>query len=109
MLSKLSPKLEGSDVAVALAVEPPVPESPVLELHNLILLGSLPPRVRSLYDLPWSMGREAVFRASTRALRASRPLSPRTLARGRNAGRFDRVARTEAVRIAAGRPPIRMA
>ncbi len=102
---------EARHVGRGVAFRIPVPrvESPVLELHNLILLGSLPPRVRSLYDLPWSVGREAVFRASTRALRASRPLSPRALARGRNGGRFDRVARTEAVRIAAGRPPIRMA
>lgn len=99
---------EARYVGRSVAFRIPVPrlESPALELHNLILLGSLPPPVRELYDLPWDRGREAVFRASTRALRASRPLSPRMLARGRNGGRFDRVAKTEAARISAGRPPI---
>jgi uncharacterized protein (DUF2236 family) len=77
-----------------------------MEVHNLVLLGSLQPRVRELYGLPWDARRELAFRAPARAIRASRPLSPRSLARGRNGGRFDRVARTEADRIEAGRPPI---
>jgi uncharacterized protein (DUF2236 family) len=86
----------------------PVPrfEAPAMEVHNLILLGSLPSRVRQLYGLPWDVGREVAFRAATRAIRASRPLSPRSIARGRNAARFDRTARIEADRIRAGRPPI---
>jgi uncharacterized protein (DUF2236 family) len=99
---------EARHVGRGVAFRIPVPrlESPAMEVHNLILLGSLPPRVRDLYDLPWDRGREVAFRASTRALRASRPLSPRALARGRNGGRFDRVARTEAAMIEAGSPPI---
>ncbi len=99
---------EARYVGRGVAFRIPVPriESPVLELHNLILLGSLPPMVRELYGLPWDLGREVAFRAATRAMRTSRPLSPGPLARGRNTGRFDRVARTEAERIAAGRPPI---
>lgn len=81
-------------------------ESPAMEVHNLILLGSLPARVRELYGLRWDVGREVAFRGACAAVRASRPLAPRVLARGRNADRFDRVARIEADRIAAGRPPI---
>jgi uncharacterized protein (DUF2236 family) len=86
----------------------PVPrfEAPAMEVHNLLLIGSLPARVRELYDLPWDIGREVAFRAATRAIRASRPLSPRSLARGRNSARFDRTARLETERIRAGRPPI---
>jgi len=99
---------EARHVGRGVAFRIPVPrvEAPALELHNLILLGSLPPRVRELYGLRWDIAREVAFRAATRAIRASRPLSPRVLARGRNAGSFDRVARTEAARIAAGKPPI---
>src|SRR5690606_7418248 len=43
MLSKLSPKLEGSGAAVELAVEPPVLESPVFELSVLELTALVPP------------------------------------------------------------------
>ena len=99
---------EARHVGRGVAFRIPVPriEAPALELHNLILLGSLPPRVRELYGLPWDLGRELAFRAATRGIRAGRPLSPRGLARGRNAASFDRVARTEAALIEAGRPPI---
>jgi len=95
-------------VGHGVAFDIPVPriEAPAMEVHNLILLGSLPRRVRQLYGLPWDAGRELAFRAATRAIRASRPLSPRSVARGRNAARFDRTARIEADRIRAGRPPI---
>lgn len=110
-------RLEGDDIGLTeealhvgrgVAFRIPVPrvEAPAMEVHNLLLLGSLPSRVRSLYGLPWDARREIVYRASTRALRASRPFSPKALVRGRNGGRFDRVARTEADRIEAGRPPI---
>jgi uncharacterized protein (DUF2236 family) len=91
---------------VAFRIPRPAIEAPAMELHNLIMLGSLPPVVRDHYGLPWSFAREAAYRATTRALRASRPISPRAIARGANAGSFDRVARTEARMIANGRPPI---
>jgi uncharacterized protein (DUF2236 family) len=99
---------EARHVGRGVAFRIPVPriEAPVMEVHNLVLLGSLQPRVRELYGLPWDPARELAFRAATRAIRASRPISPRSLARGRNGEQFDRVARTEARRIEAGRPPI---
>ena len=93
---------------VAFRIPVPRVESPLMEVHHLILLGSLPPRVRELYGLPWDLAREVAFQATVRAVRAGRPLSPRRLARGRNAARYDRVARIEAERIEAGRPPIPM-
>lgn len=99
---------EALHVGRGVAFRIPVPriESPVLEVHNLVLTGSLPPRVRELYGLRWDARRELAFRAATRAIRASRPLSPRPLVRGRNAGRYDRTAKIEAERIGTGRPPI---
>jgi uncharacterized protein (DUF2236 family) len=99
---------EARHVGRGVAFRIPVPrlESPFMEFHNLVLIGTLPERVRELYGLDWDIGRELVFRAVTRGVRTSRPLSPRIVARGRNASRFDRTARIEADRIEAGRPPI---
>ncbi len=91
---------------VAFHIPAPRIEAPAMEAHNLILLGSLPPRVREFYGLPWDFAREAAFTAATRTLRLSRPLSPRSLRRGRNGRHFDRVARIEGELIASGRPPI---
>lgn len=102
---------EARHVGRGVAFRIPVPrvESPLMDVHNMIMLGSLPPVVREHYRLPWDMAREVAFRATTRALRAGRPLQPKAVARGRNGARFDRVARLEAARIAAGRPPIPLA
>jgi uncharacterized protein (DUF2236 family) len=91
---------------VAFHIPAPRIEAPAMEAHNLLLLGSLPPRVRELYGLPWDVAREAAFAASTRALRLTRALSPRSIRRGRNGRHFDRVARIEGELIARGRPPI---
>ena len=66
------------------------------------MLGSLPPRVRELYGLSWSRVQEAELRAVVAAVRASRPITPRSIRRGRNGTEFDRVARTEAERIERG-------
>lgn len=79
------------------------------DVHNLIMLGSLPQVVRDHYGLTWSRPQELAYRATARALRASRPLSPRSVARGGNTTQFDNVARSEAKLTAAGRPPIRVA
>lgn len=74
--------------------------------HNLIILGSLPPRVRELYGLSWSRRQQIAYEATCRGLRASRPLSPRRIARGRNAVHFDNVAKAEGKLAARGNPPI---
>jgi uncharacterized protein (DUF2236 family) len=76
------------------------------DVHNLIMLGSLPPVVRAHYGLGWSRAQRLAFEAACRGLRASRPLSPRRLARGRNGAQYDDVARAEGRLAAAGRPPI---
>jgi uncharacterized protein (DUF2236 family) len=76
------------------------------EPHNLIMLGSLPPEVREHYGLGWSRRQELAFQGACRALRASRPLSPRRIARGRNGVHFDNVARAEGKLTERGTPPI---
>ena len=95
---------EGREVGYATAFEIPLPalHQPAKRVHDLIMLGSLPSRVRELYGLGWDRRRELAFRGVVGALRGARPLAPRTLRRGRNAASYDLVARTEQRRIERG-------
>jgi uncharacterized protein (DUF2236 family) len=97
---------EGREVGYATAFEIPLPTSrqPAKRVHDLIMLGSLPPRVRELYGLGFSRGQRIAFRATVAALRASRPVTPERVRRGRNADQYDLVARTEQRRIERGEP-----
>src|SRR5690606_557752 len=45
-------------------------------VHDFLMLGSLPPRVRELYGLPWSRARQVAWEALVRAVRAGRLLLP---------------------------------
>jgi uncharacterized protein (DUF2236 family) len=96
---------EARYIGYATAFEIPLPlvSQPAKRVHDLIMLGSLPQRVRQLYGLSFSRGHDAAFRAAVRAIRASRPLTPRVLACGWNTSSFERVARTEARRIERGK------
>jgi uncharacterized protein (DUF2236 family) len=93
-------------VGSAIMFEIPVPPSrwPAMRVHNLIVLGSLPRRVRRLYGLPWSPAHAAAYRATVAAVRAPRPVTPRRLTTGRCTAHFDLVAATERGLIARGRP-----
>ena len=79
------------------ALELPLPASrrPALPAINLAVLGTLPPRVRKLYRLPWSGAHEAAFQALARGTRLARPLLPHDVRRGRSARDYDVVARAE--------------
>lgn len=97
---------EARYVGYATAFEIPLPRyaQPGKRVHDLIMLGSLPPRVRELYGLSWSQAQQRTFDALVRLARATRPLVPAPLARGRNTRSFELVADTERWRIAHGRP-----
>jgi uncharacterized protein (DUF2236 family) len=90
----------------AIMFEIPVPVSrlPAIKVHNLVMLGSLPPRVRELYGLPWSPAHAAAFRATVAAVRAPRAITPRRVRIGPNTTQFELVARTESDRLMRGRP-----
>jgi uncharacterized protein (DUF2236 family) len=90
--------------AVAFRIPVPLTHAPAMRVHNLIMLGSLPQRVREIYGLSWSAPQEAAYRLVTRAVRTARPLAPRRLARGFNTSFFELVVRTERDRIAQGLP-----
>lgn len=97
---------EARYVASAVMFEIPVPPSrwPAMKLHNLIMRGSLPPRVRELYGLRWTRPDAVAFRGAVAGLRAPRPLAPRRLRTGGNTRNFDLVGATEKARVARGRP-----
>jgi uncharacterized protein (DUF2236 family) len=73
-------------------------------VHNLLLAGSLPARIRALYRVRWTAVRQAAFLAIGRAIRAAAPLAPARLTKGRCAACFEAVARTEHHRLRNGRP-----
>jgi uncharacterized protein (DUF2236 family) len=92
-------------VALAVAFEIPMPRylHPSREVHNLVLTGTLPERVRRMFGLRWTPLYAAAFRAVVAGLRAARPIAPEGLRRGANAASFEMVARTEKRLAAAGR------
>ncbi len=97
---------EARFVGHATAFEIPMPavNQPGKRVHDLVMLGSMPPRVRELYDLEWTRRHELAFHAVVRAVRATLPLAPRPVRRGYNTRSFDMVALTERRRIEQGKP-----
>lgn len=95
---------EAREVALAIAFQIPMPRylHPPREVHNLVLLGTLPPRVRKLYGLRWSPFHAAAFRGVIAGVRGARPVMPRSIRRGANTGSFEMVARTEKQLVASG-------
>jgi len=97
---------EARYIGYATAFEIPMPavQQPGKRVHDLLMLGSLPRRVRELYGLEYSGRQRLAFDAAARAIRAARRITPGPLARGWNTRSFDGVARTERWRIEHGRP-----
>ncbi len=89
----------------ASAFEIPMPASsqPFKRVHDLLMLGSLPPPVRELYGLRYTPAAAAAFAATQAAARFARLIAPRSLTRGSCAQAFDLVAGTELRRIKLGR------
>jgi uncharacterized protein (DUF2236 family) len=98
----LTPDGRGVGYATAFEIPLPAAHQPAKRVHDLIMLGSLPPRVRELYGLEWGRGQEIAFHAAVRSLRLARPLAPKPLRRGRCGRSYDLVARTERERIDRG-------
>jgi uncharacterized protein (DUF2236 family) len=96
-----SPELQatphGLEMAPLVAFEQPVPAAARGNIiaQNHIIKGTLPPRVRQIFGIPWNSTHEATFRAMTAAHRRARPFLPRKVRRGRNDVFFDVVSRTE--------------
>lgn len=69
-----------------------------LEVQNLIVKGTLPPRVREIFGIGWSLAHEHAFRTITAAHRRARHAFPRHMRRGRNDVFFDAVTKNERLR-----------
>jgi uncharacterized protein (DUF2236 family) len=89
--------------AVAFEIPLPTHLQPAKRVHDLVMLGSLPPRVREIYGLSWTRAQAAAFRAAVTAARVARGPTPRAISHGWNTRSFNLVASTERKRIAAGR------
>jgi uncharacterized protein (DUF2236 family) len=95
---------EARYMGYASAFEIPLPRwrQPGKRVHDAIMLGSLPPRVRELYGLPYGRREQSAFRAGVALIRTSRRLTPDRLAWGSCIPQYRLVARTEARRIKRG-------
>ncbi len=71
-------------------------------VHDLVMLGSLPPRVRELYGLRYTPAHAAGCRAALSAARLVRPLVPDSRLRGSCVPEFEGVAAVERTRIERG-------
>jgi uncharacterized protein (DUF2236 family) len=96
-----SPDLHATDHALEMAPlvafrQPvPLPARLNLETQNLIVKGTLPPRVREIFGIRWTAAHERAFRSVTAAHRSARHAMPRQLRRGRNDYFFEVVTRRE--------------
>lgn len=97
---------EARSTGRAILFEIPVPalNTPAMRVHNVVMLGALPPRVRRMYGLRYTPADALAFRIAVTGLRTPRPLAPSFMRRGRNTRFFDQVANTERDRIARGKP-----
>jgi uncharacterized protein (DUF2236 family) len=97
---------EARYLGYATAFEIPLPLNHQLgkRVHDLIMLASMPPRVRELYGMSYTRA-DAIAAAAAAALtRAARRATPRPLTRGSSRRSYEMVARTERWRIESGKP-----
>ncbi|HSS33322.1 MAG TPA: oxygenase MpaB family protein [Solirubrobacterales bacterium] len=85
------------EMAPLVAFRQPVPRAARgnLATQNLVIKGTLPPRVREIFGIPWTPAHEAGFRAIATSHRRARHAFPRQMRRGRNDIFFNTVARAE--------------
>jgi uncharacterized protein (DUF2236 family) len=85
------------EMAPLVAFEHPVPALARgnIAVQNLIVKGTLPPRVREIFAIRWSGAHERAFRSIAAGHRRARHLFPRQMRRGRNDAFFDVVLEGE--------------
>jgi uncharacterized protein (DUF2236 family) len=100
----------GLEMAPLVAFRQPVPAAARgnLAIQNHLIKGTLPPRVRDIFGIPWTGAHEASFRALATTHRRARRLFPRRLRRGRNDVFFDVVTKAERERGGTATPQLRV-
>ena len=89
---------------VALEIPMPSINQPAKKLHDLVMLGSLPPRVRELYGMTWSPAQARAFPLAVATLRGLRAIAPAAVRQGSCARNFALVEATERRRLERGKP-----
>jgi uncharacterized protein (DUF2236 family) len=84
----------------------PLPARGNLVAQNLVIKGTLPPRVREIFEIRWTRAHETAFGAITAAHRRARPAFPRQVRRGRNDAFFDVVTQAERKRGGTATPQL---
>jgi len=85
------------EMAPLVAFEQPVPRHARanIAIQNVVIKGTLPPRVREIFAIRWSAAHESAFQAIAAAHRRARRAFPHRARRGRNDYFFDLVAAAE--------------
>ncbi|HUC00511.1 MAG TPA: oxygenase MpaB family protein [Solirubrobacterales bacterium] len=85
------------EMAPLVAFRQPVPAAARgnIATQNLVIKGTLPPRVREIFGIRWTSAHERAFRSLAASHRRARHAFPRRMRRGRNDIFFNTVARTE--------------
>jgi uncharacterized protein (DUF2236 family) len=98
------------EMAPLVAFEQPVPAIARgnLATQNLIIKGTLPPRVRSIFGIRWGRAHQTAFETLAATHRRARHLFPRRMRRGRNDVFFDTVTRGERQRGGTRVPELRI-
>jgi uncharacterized protein (DUF2236 family) len=99
----------GLEMAPLVAFHQPVPAAARgnIVVQNHIIKGTLPPRVREIFGIPWSRAHESSFRAMAATHRRTRRAFPRRMRRGRNDVFFDVVTKAERRRGGTVTPQLR--
>lgn len=97
------------EMAPLVAFEQPVPwhARGNIAVQNLVIKGTLPPRVREIFGIRWSAAHEKAFQAIAAGHRRARPAFPRQARRGRNDYFFDLVTASEKQRGGTPTPVLR--
>jgi uncharacterized protein (DUF2236 family) len=93
---------------VAFEIPMPWGNQPAKWVHDLVVLGSLPPRVRELYGFSWSAWQAHAFPAAVAAVRGMRTVMPAALSQGSCTRNYRLVEATERRRIERGKPTPRL-
>jgi uncharacterized protein (DUF2236 family) len=106
---EMRPTEHGLEMAPLVAFRQPVPTAARgnLAVQNHIIKGTLPPRVREIFGIPWTRSHESSFRAIAAAHRRARRLFPHRMRRGRNDVFFDVVTQAERRRGGTPTPQLR--
>jgi len=99
----LTPEARYTGHAIAFKIPMPDPHGPAKRYHDLVMLGSLPPRVRELYGLSWTPGQARRWRAAVAFLRRLRRVAPRSFTHGSCRASYELIASVERKRLQRGR------